>query len=191
MDSGDLTAVAEQCSAYLRSATDTDWTSAIPGMDWTVAQAVTHICEGLIWYTTDFVAGPKELGTIDLRVRQETPPDDLVATLDCFADMLVRVLDGAEPGARGWHPFGLPDASGFAAMACDELLVHTQDAATGLGRPFLPSAELAERTLLRLFPEAPTDQDPWATLLWANGRRTLGVLPRRTDWRWHCSPLNP
>jgi hypothetical protein len=31
--------------------------------------------------------------------------------------------------------------------------------------------------------------DPWATLLWANGRMDLPGGPRQASWRWHCAPL--
>ena len=45
----------------------------------------------------------------------------------CFATVLARVIDGSPPGARGWHPFGLADASGFAAMARDEFAERRSD----------------------------------------------------------------
>ena len=74
-------------------------------------------------------AGPERLDTMELRVPPETAPAELVRTIDTFATVLARVTDASPPGARGWHPFGLADASGFAAMACDEFLVHTDDVA--------------------------------------------------------------
>ena len=104
-----------------------------------------------------------------------------------FATVLARVVDAAAD-ARGWHPFGLADPAGFAAMACDELLVHTSDAARGLEPPFTPAAELSAATLRRLFPWAPADADPWPAPLWANGRIDLPGLERQTPWRWHCAP---
>jgi hypothetical protein len=78
--------------------------------------------------------------------------------------------------------------SGFAAMACDELLVHTDDAARGLGVPFTPPDGLVLATLTRLFPWAP-GTDPWPALLWCNGRVALPGLPRQSRWAWHCAPL--
>jgi uncharacterized protein (TIGR03083 family) len=159
-------------------------------LDWTVGQTVAHVSDTLLWYATDFVAGPFELSTVDVAVRPLSPPADLVRTLSTFAEVLARALDGGAAGDRGWHPWGLSDVSGFAGMACDELLVHTWDAASGLGRPFTPPPALAGRTLRRLFPEAPTGSDPWATLLWANGRMALGELPRRGKWKWRCTPLD-
>jgi hypothetical protein len=126
---------------------------------------------------------------MELRVRPETPPSDLVRTIGAFATVLARVVDASPPGSRGWHPFGQADASGFAAMACDELLGHTDDIARGLELPFAPPPALARATLERLFPWAPTDTDPWEGLLWANGRIDLPGQQRQVDWRWHCAPL--
>jgi hypothetical protein len=106
-------------------------------------------------------------------------------------------------------------------MACDEIMVHTYDAGTGLGESFRPDPRLTGRLLRRLSPgsvrvptraptwalvrvptRAPTwalvrvptrapvrGPDPWATLLWANGRVDLPGRPRQMSWRWHCAPL--
>ncbi|MBA2389909.1 MAG: hypothetical protein H0V67_06590 [Geodermatophilaceae bacterium] len=79
-------------------------------------------------------------------------------------------------------------SSGFAGSACDEILVHTADAVGGLGLAFEPGTALVEGVLDRLFPEAPTDFDPWQTLLWANGRGDLPGRERQSRWRWYSSP---
>jgi hypothetical protein len=87
------------------------------------------------------------------------------------------------------HEWGLADPSGFAAMGCAELLLHTGDVAAAGGLSWTPPGTLADAVLARLFPWAPTDAEPWAALLWATGR---GPLPGRepvTSWRWHCAPL--
>jgi hypothetical protein len=138
VDGGTVLRAASECQAFLGGTLERDWTRPIPDMDWTVSQAVAHIGEGLLWYATDLATGPRELSAMDLRLRPETVPADLVAVLGSYAMVLARVIDGAAPGARGWHPAGLADASGFAAMACDELLVHTDDAARGLGHCVRP-----------------------------------------------------
>ena len=85
---------------------------------------------------------------------------------------------------------GTADASGFAAMACDEILIHTRDAGTGLGADFEPAADLAGRILARLFPWYEPVPDPWSALLHANGRIALpGRVHQAEQWRWHCAPL--
>lgn len=40
------------------------------------------------------------------------------------------------------------------------------------------------RTLDRLFPLAPTDQEAWPTMLWATGRGDLPGRDRLGEWRW-------
>jgi hypothetical protein len=100
---------------------------------------VAHTADCLLWYATDLAAGARELSTVDMRVRRDAVAADLVATIGSFATVLARVIDGAAPGARGWHSAGLADASEFAAMACDELLVHTSDAARGLALALRPA----------------------------------------------------
>jgi hypothetical protein len=41
----------------------------------------------------------------------------------------------------------MADPSGFAAMACDELLIHSWDAAQGRAVPLSPDQRLAGRVL--------------------------------------------
>jgi len=85
----------------------------------------------------------------------------------------------------------MADPSGFAAMGCDEILIHTADIAAGLGVVFQPTADLSARIVDRLFPWAPTDIDQWQTLLWANGRTWLPYLGHQEDnWYWQCAPLS-
>jgi hypothetical protein len=110
----------------------------------------------VLWYASDLAAGERQLDTMELRVPPTKAKTDLIRTVGAFATVLARVVDASPPGARGWHSMGQADASGFAAMACDELLVHTDDAARGLGVPFTPPHRLVRATLARLFPWAPT-----------------------------------
>jgi uncharacterized protein (TIGR03083 family) len=152
MGGDDVRATAAVCRAFLAGTLGRDWTAPIPGMSWTVAEAVAHVAQGLLWYAVDLSAGPRELRTTELRVRPDSPPADLLTTIDAHAAVLAATIDAAPADARGWEPWGLPDPDGFAAVACDELLIHTDDAARGLGLAFTPPAAQAEATLRRLFP---------------------------------------
>jgi hypothetical protein len=83
---------------------------------------------------------------------------------------------------------GLADPEGFAAMGVVEVLVHAYDVARGLDLSFDPPADLCDRVLARLFPDAPTDTERWPTLLWATGRGALPGRPVLGRWRWYAEP---
>ena len=190
MDGSSLRQSARASRTFLGSALELDWDRPIPEMTWSVREVVAHISEVLLRYAADLSAGARELSTIDLSVRPSEDPAELLETITAVSSMLGHVVDGVAPGHRGWHPAGLADAAGFAAMGCDEILVHTADAASGLGLDFEPPVVLSQGVLRRLFPGAPRDTDTWDTLLWANGRRELLDRPRQVRWHPHPAPLS-
>ncbi|WP_115944693.1 maleylpyruvate isomerase N-terminal domain-containing protein [Amycolatopsis thermalba] len=190
MDANVLLTTAETCTEFLSGQLERDWSVPVPEMDLTVAGVVAHISDCLHWYAYDLTAGPVELSTMESHVRAGSPPAELLVTLGTTAKVLAAVVATSGPEARGFHPWGIADPAGFAAMACDELLVHTHDAARRLGVEFAAPARLAAAALYRLFPWTPMDTDPWPTLLWANGRTSLPGHPRLSKWRWHCAPLS-
>ena len=128
-------------------------------------------------HENDYVglAGPSEstgravLGTLD-------------AGLAVFADV-VCVMPAA---ARAAHSAGLSDSVGWAAMLCDEVLVHSWDITQGMGAAFEMPEELVEAILDRLFPWAGAAGTASQRLLLVNGRRALGDRAAIRDWVWHC-----
>ena len=162
----------------------------MPGLDFTVTSVVAHVAGALLWYSVDLWSG-LENAAFEVQVLPDAPNDRLLTSLTAASRALAAGIDAAPADTRGFHPFGSPDAAGFAAMACDELLVHGDDAARGLHVAFSPDRSLAAGVLRRLFPwhDAGPDDDPWEILLWANGRRDLRGRPHQDRWRWHTPPL--
>lgn len=189
VDGTSIEQAVRSSTAFLTGALDLDWERPIPEMTWSVREVVAHVGEVLLWYATDLAGGPRELSTMDLRVRTGEDPAELIQTLTVFGAVLGHVVDGVTPGQRGFHPDGPADSTGFAAMACDEILVHTSDAARGLALDYVPSEVLSGAVLRRLFPWAPQDEDTWESLLWANGRVALPGRPRQVEWHRHSAPL--
>lgn len=189
MRGADVLQAADSCRGLLAPAVEACWDVSVPGLEMTVAQVVAHAANGPLWYALDLWSGPSDDAAFEVTVRADAPSAALLLSLSNAARVCAASLDTASPDTRGFHPAGSPDPSGFAAMACDELLVHTDDAARGLGLAFHPDAGLAARVLARLFPWHRAGDDPWRTLLWANGRLDLPGQPNQAGWRWHCAPL--
>jgi hypothetical protein len=185
----DILAAAAACHSFLEPAVGADWTAAVPGLDFTVASVVAHAANGPLWYALDLWGGPGDDAAFDLKVRTDAANAALLVSLRSAAQVCAASVDAAPAGIRGFHPAGAADSSGFAAMACDEMLIHTDDAARGLGLRFVPDLRLAGRVLTRLFPWHDPGSDAWQTLLWANGHIDLPGHQNQTGWSWHCAPL--
>jgi uncharacterized protein (TIGR03083 family) len=186
----DVVSAAEQCRALLEPLLDEDWGAPVPGLDFTVASVLAHAGNAALWYAADMWSGREDNAAFDVKVLVDVPNEKILTSIEVGARVLACGVDAAPADLRGFHPFGSPDPSGFAAMACDELLVHGADAAAGLGRSFRGDERIASEVLARLYPWHAVDGDPWKTLLWANGRAELPGRPFQTRWRWHCEPLS-
>ena len=188
---GDILAAASASVRTLETALDRDWARPAGELERSCRRTLDHIVDTLIWYSSHLAT----LATARLGHLRDGNPnagvDELLVGVSTSAAILAGVADAAPPGARAFHPAGMADPSGFLAMGCDEILVHTHDIATGLGLSFEPPQDVAEHVLDRLFPWAPPGEGAWATLLWATGRSALTAHQRLApDWYWQCAPLS-
>ena len=189
--------------AALRGVPDDAWGGQAAGLEWDRWETVEHLCDDLFSYALQIGPGRPPLDThVPLAWERRRPggppnaifvdraagPPGLLEVLEACGSILVAMVRVTSPQVRAYHVYGASDPAGFAAMGIVETLVHTYDVVTGLDLAWSPPGEVCERTLRRLFPEAPTDQDPWGTLLWATGRAELPGKARLTDWRWDGRP---
>ncbi len=188
----DIARSADAVSAFLQGTDPELWSNEIPELGWTVSEAVAHAAEGCLWYAIDLAAGGLDLQTVAHSVRSDRPSSELIATVRTYASILIDVVEAVPANQRGFHPQGLADPSGFAAMGCDELLVHTWDAARGLGMDFFPPPHGG-----RGRPTSPLSLDgersrsavaeaPCGPMVESNSRINLGS----SNWKWHCLPLS-
>src|ERR1022692_680181 len=168
------------------------WDDVAGQLTWSCRDTIAHVVSCCSWYAALLArraGGDVEVAEMD----GQAPPPILLDAAASSAAVLAAAVRAAAPSDRAWHSFGIGDRSGFAAMGCDEILVHGGDIAAGLGLDYAPPPDLCLRVLRRLFPWAPAAQvqaSPWQALLWANGRTRLGTTPPQQKWRWHCAPLN-
>lgn len=187
----DVRAAAGQAVAALGALEGSSWERPAQDLRWSCRDTLDHVVDALLFYTAHLARrSPTRLAPLRGGDPAAAPGQLLDATTSAAA-ILAAVIETSARTARAFHPAGSADPGGFAAMACDEILVHAHDIAGGLDASFLPDPSLSARVLARLFPWAPGHDDPWATLLWANGRLALADRARLgPDWWWHCAPLS-
>lgn len=187
----------------LSAGTQADWSVQAGSLEWDCWETVEHLNDDLFGYAaqltpdnpplTDHIPfgwtrrqpdGPANV----IRSDRDAGPAGLLRVLEACGSVLTAMVRTAPPQLRAWHPYGVSDAAGFAAMGVVETLVHTYDVALGLGVPWEPPEDLCRRVLVRLFPDVPLEAPAWRTLLWATGRTDLPGRPRRTRWRWYGEP---
>ena len=187
----DVRAAAAVCREALSGVVDLDWSGLAGGLEWSCRQTLEHIPGTQIFYASQLAFAAQDRLPRTGSGRDQLTAAELLLTVEVNAAILEHVLRAAPASARSFHSAGMADPSGFAAMGCDEILIHTADIAAGFEIDFRPPEDLCSRVLARLFPWAPTDVGHWESLLWANGRIALpGLGPQDENWRWHCAPLS-
>lgn len=187
----DVRAAASVCREALGGLVDLDWSVPAGGLEWSCRQTLEHIPNTQISYASQLALAAKERLPRALGGADRLTVPELVLSVEVNAAILEHVIRAAPAGARAYHPAGMADHSGFAAMGCDEILIHTSDITAGFGIDLRPPEALCGRVLARLFPWATGDVESWELLLWANGRKALPEVGRQDDnWRWHCAPLS-
>lgn len=199
----DVERAVDLTAAALRGAPAGAWANRAGPMDCDCWDALDHLNNGLFSYAlrlapqVPYVQGRPTIvwqrpgeQPLPLITDRESGPEAGIEVLLMVGGLVAAVVDARPATARSWHIWGMGDPEGFAAMGVVETLAHAFDLAQGLGVDFEPPADLVAPALARLFPEAPADTDPWATLLWATGRGELeGHVKRGPDWSWHSAPL--
>ena len=187
----DVRAAAAACREALSGVVELDWSRLAGGLEWSCRQTLEHIPSTQINYASQLALAAKERLPRARGGEDQLTVAELLLTVEVNAAILEHVLRAAPASARAFHSAGMADPSGFAAMGCDEVLIHTADIATGFEIDLRPPEDLCGRVLARLFPWAPTDVGHWDALRWANGRVALpGLGPQDENWRWHCAPLS-
>jgi hypothetical protein len=190
----------------LRDASGQDWLVPAGDLRWSCWETVEHVADDLFAYAAqvssdstppssyvpfgwrrDRPAGPA------LTIYADTKENEgLLQVLESSGGLLAAVVAVAPAERRAFHPYGISDPAGFAAMGVVETLIHMHDVAGGLGVPWSPPQDLCDRSLRRLFRDVEDVtsgvESRWTALLWAAGRIELPGRPRRENWKWDGTP---
>jgi hypothetical protein len=156
--------------ATLRSAESADWDVPAGTLSWTCWETAEHLADDHFAYAAQLGApspdrevpfswvarragGPANVTFAD----RDAGVPGLLAVLESCGALLAAMVRTTPLSVRSYHGFGTSDPVGFAAMGIVETLVHTHDIASGLGLPWTPPADLCDRVLRRLFPDAPAE----------------------------------
>jgi uncharacterized protein (TIGR03083 family) len=176
----------------LGTALDGDWDKLAGTLEWSCQRTLDHLISGTLFYSGQVAnEAPKRLPLIGI-ANPDATVEDLLTTVDTVAHIFALTLRSASPAGRYFHPAGMADRSGYAAMSCVEVLVHTSDIAAGLGIEFAAPHDLCERVLRRLFPWIEdVGPDAFATMRWTTGRLAIGGRDEvAANWYWQCAPLS-
>jgi hypothetical protein len=131
----DVMAAVDSVAAMLAAAprSGPPWERRAGQLRWTCRRTLAHVVDCLNWYAANLAR--RSTADVESPVIEPTlRPARLVDGLRSGGSILAAAVGAAGSDDRAWHPFGCADRSGFAAMGCDEVLVHGWDLSLGLGR---------------------------------------------------------
>ncbi len=186
----DLIICGETARETLKVVSDDLWSRNPPNMTWSRLVIASHICGALLSYATQLASGSPAYTQTIRQDESVITGENLPELIMSQSALLAAVARGVPPGTRAWHSAGSPDAEGYLAMGCAEVLLHCWDAAAATEVKISGDEMISDRILRRLFPWAPTDTPRWQTLLFATNREDLQDRSRPgEDWMWHNAPL--
>ena len=192
----DLDATVAAAVRALGAVVQRDWEVPASGLTWTCRSTVEHVADDLFAYAGQIATTVPEVETyvpfgyfadregeaeVSIHAIRDRGNAGLVQVLDACGGMLSALVRTRSADTRGWHPYGVSDPDGFAAMGTVEVLLHLYDVAEPLGLAWDPDPDVVRRVLARLFPDAPDDGEPWPTLLRLTGRDATAPV---TSWQW-------
>jgi hypothetical protein len=166
----DAVAAAVTVEAALRPVAGRDWSVQAGPLEWDVEQTITHMLGATAKYTLYLASRCQHFIGLTVRRWPDATNDEVIDSVVPVATGLAAVAAVTPPGVRAYHVAGPSSAADYVGRACVELLVHTDDALSGLGVVFAPPADLCQRVLAQQYPDAAGAGDSWPGLLAATGR---------------------
>jgi hypothetical protein len=166
----DVVAAAATARVALWPAAGRDWSVRAGPLEWDVEQTITHMIAATAKYTLYLASRCEHFIALSVTRWPDATNEEVIDSVVPVAAGLAAVAAITPSGVRAYHVTGPSSAADYVGRACVELLVHTDDALSGLGVAFAPPADLCQRVLAQQFPDAAGPGNAWHALLTANGR---------------------
>jgi hypothetical protein len=166
----DVIAAAATAQAALRPVAGRDWSVRAGPLEWDVEQTITHMIGATAKYVLYLASRCEHFIGLAVTRWPDATNEEVIDSVVPAATGLAAVAALTPAGVRAFHASGPSSAAGYVGRACVELLVHTDDALSGLGVAFAPPADLCRRVLAQQFPGVARPGSAWHGLLAANGR---------------------
>jgi hypothetical protein len=166
----DVVAAAATAEAALRPVAGRDWSVRAGPLDWDVEQTITHMIGATAKYTLYLASRCEHFIGLSVTRWPDATNEEVIDSVVPVATGLAAVAAVTPAGVRAYHVVGPSSAADYLGRACVELLVHTDDALSGLGVAFAPPADLCQRVLAQEFPAVAATGHAWSGLLAASGR---------------------
>ena len=170
LEPDDVIAAAAAAEAALRPVADRDWSVRAGPLEWDVERTIAHMIGATAKYTLYLASRCEHFIGVSVTRWPDATDEEVIDSIVPVATGLAAVAAATPPEVRAYHVTGPSSAADYIGRACVELLVHTDDALSGLDVAFAPSVDLCQRVLARQFPEAHVSGNAWHDLLAACGR---------------------
>src|ERR1700683_3829947 len=174
----DIDAAMSCVMSGLLPVSDRDWSVRAGTLEWDCWHTAEHIGDCLLSYAWQLAVQPttryvRAIATAE----KDASPAEVLEFAVTGGRVLAAMVRTSPAHVRAFHPAGIADPEGFAALGCNEALLHGNDIALGFGLSRYPPA-----------PSELADPDPWPSLLWTGGRTELPDHPQ-PQWRPRPAPL--
>src|ERR1700735_5556933 len=161
---GDVDAAIACVMSGLLPLTDRDWSVRAGTLEWDCRHTAEHIGDCLLSYAWQLPVQPTTRSVRAVATAEkDASPAEVLEFAVTGGRVLASMVRTSPAHVRAFHPAGNADPEGFAALGCNEALLHGNDIAQGFGLSLDPSRDVCRRVLARLYPQAPAERAPPAS----------------------------
>ena len=147
-----------------------DWSVRAGRLQWDVEKTIAHMAAATAKHVLYLASRSTRFIAVGLDRWHDASQAEQLDAITGVAAAQANVAASMPPEERAYHGSGMPDAQGYVAMDCLDLLVHGHDVASGLGITYEPPDDLCCVVSARLLPWLDISAGAWQAMLRYTGR---------------------